>query len=51
MTDLLKRIVAEGLPVSAFPIHEYWVDIGMTDDLRRAREDARKEADKGGETP
>ncbi len=47
MTDLLDRTVQEGLPVSAFPILEYWVDIGQEKDLRRARQDVeggRKES-------
>ncbi len=39
MTTLLQDIVREGLPVSVFPIHEYWVDIGEKESLKRARED------------
>jgi dTDP-glucose pyrophosphorylase len=39
MTDLLNDVVREGLPVAAFPIHEYWIDIGQKQDLSKARED------------
>lgn len=38
-TDLLGEAVREGLPVAAFPIHEYWVDVGQKEDLERARLD------------
>ena len=38
MTDLLAEVVHNGLPVAAFPIHEHWIDIGKTEDLRRAQE-------------
>ena len=37
MTDLLKDVVRKGLPVSAFPIHEHWIDIGHKDDLKKAQ--------------
>jgi dTDP-glucose pyrophosphorylase/CBS domain-containing protein len=39
MTDLIARLIAEGLPVVAFPIHEYWLDIGRHDDYHRAQND------------
>lgn len=35
MTDLLRDVIKRGLPVSTFPIHEHWVDIGRLEDLRR----------------
>lgn len=38
MTDVLAQTVAAGLPVSAFPIHEEWVDVGRREDLQRAQE-------------
>ena len=41
MTDLLGDVVREGLPITAFPIHEYWIDIGQEENLRKAREDFR----------
>ena len=37
MTELLESVIAEGGAVSAFPIHEYWLDIGKLDDLERAQ--------------
>jgi dTDP-glucose pyrophosphorylase len=36
MTDLIHAALAEGRPVTAFPIHEYWSDIGSPGDLDRA---------------
>jgi dTDP-glucose pyrophosphorylase len=39
MTDLLSAVIREGLPVAAFPVHEYWIDIGKREDLERARSD------------
>ncbi len=36
MPDLIRRLVAAGLRVSMFPIHEYWLDIGRFDDFNRA---------------
>ena len=39
MPDLLERTIAElGKPV-VFPIREYWLDIGRTDDLAKANLD------------
>jgi len=38
MNDLLKGIIEKGYPVSAFPIHEYWVDIGDKEDLKLAKD-------------
>lgn len=39
MPHLLESVIAEGGKVSSFPIHEYWLDIGHVDDLKRAREE------------
>jgi NDP-sugar pyrophosphorylase family protein len=41
MTDLIADVRRAGLPVTAFPMHEYWVDVGQKEDLMRAREDSR----------
>jgi len=38
-TDLIEELVRKGLPVTTFPIHEYWVDVGQVEDLKRARKD------------
>ena len=36
MPALFKRLIGESQVVSAFPVHEYWLDIGHVDDLKRA---------------
>lgn len=42
MTDLAERALAAGHLVGAFPIHEYWLDIGHLEDYEQAqREFAR----------
>ena len=37
MSQLFERLIAEGGAAAAFPLREYWVDIGRFDDLERAR--------------
>ena len=39
MTDFLILCIDENLPVSVFPIHEVWADIGTPDELDKARND------------
>jgi dTDP-glucose pyrophosphorylase len=39
MPDLINAVLGQGMPVSAFPIREYWIDIGKHDDLQRAQRD------------
>lgn len=36
MPTLINDLLAQGSVVSAFPVHEYWLDIGRPDDLARA---------------
>ena len=36
MPDLLTELTNEGLPVSAFPVHEYWLDMGGIKEYDRA---------------
>ena len=36
MPQLLETVAQQGRPVSAFPIHEYWLDIGHPETLERA---------------
>lgn len=36
MPDLLGALAAEGEEVGAFPIHEYWIDIGRPPDFEQA---------------
>ena len=38
MPDLIQTLLNEGLRVAAFPIHEYWLDIGRPEDYRQANE-------------
>jgi NDP-sugar pyrophosphorylase family protein len=37
MTDLIARLISEKRRVVAFPICEYWVDIGRPEDYEEAR--------------
>lgn len=41
MTSLFTAIVKKGWVASAFPVHEYWLDVGRLDDFERARADIR----------
>lgn len=41
MTDLIGRLVTQDLRVVSFPILEYWLDIGRTEDYEQAQEDLR----------
>jgi dTDP-glucose pyrophosphorylase len=43
MTDLINDCLKESVPVSVFPVHEYWSDVGTTIDLEKAREMFSKE--------
>jgi dTDP-glucose pyrophosphorylase len=38
-TDLVRRLIAAGRPVAAFPITDYWLDVGRHDDFRKADRD------------
>jgi NDP-sugar pyrophosphorylase family protein len=37
MTVLVERVITEGALVNAFPIVEYWCDIGLPDDYELAK--------------
>jgi dTDP-glucose pyrophosphorylase len=39
MPDLMRELIAEKHRVTAFPVTEYWIDIGRIEDLERAREE------------
>lgn len=39
MPELFEQIIAAGKEAAAFPIQEYWQDIGQPDDLHQAKED------------
>ena len=38
MTDLIQRLLDENYTVVAFPVHEYWLDIGEKADYEQAQE-------------
>jgi NDP-sugar pyrophosphorylase family protein len=42
MTELFETVISTGKNTAVFPIHEYWLDIGRTDDLERANTDYKK---------
>ena len=37
MPELMRSVIGDGGRVAAFPVTEYWVDIGRIEDLERAR--------------
>ena len=37
MPDLFRNLISSGLPTSAFPVREFWIDIGQLADFERAR--------------
>lgn len=39
MPDLIRALVAAGRRVAAFPIRDYWLDVGRHDDFRKADRD------------
>jgi dTDP-glucose pyrophosphorylase len=39
ITDLMEIIISQGQMISAFPIEEYWLDIGLPNDFLKANED------------
>ena len=41
MPSLIQRLIESNQKVSAFPIREYWIDIGRHDDLHRAGRDVQ----------
>ena len=45
MTDLIESAIARGDPVAAFPLHEYWSDVGTPVDLAAARRFLDERAD------
>ena len=42
MPTLFERLIEAGKKTSAFPIHEYWLDIGQVDDFQRANENYKE---------
>ncbi|MBM3952937.1 MAG: alcohol dehydrogenase, partial [Rhodospirillales bacterium] len=46
MTHLFENARAAGRDTAAFPIREYWIDIGQVDELEQAHRDFSLEFDK-----
>jgi dTDP-glucose pyrophosphorylase len=42
MTTLFELIISKGYETAAFPVREYWMDIGDLDDYQRARGDYKE---------
>jgi dTDP-glucose pyrophosphorylase len=42
MTDLVKVMLHRSLPIEAFPLYEYWIDIGNAEDYRKAKREYQK---------
>lgn len=51
MPDLIRSVMADGGVVVAFPIREYWLDIGQISDYRQAQEDVRQGRLAGSDVP
>ena len=41
MTELIQRLMDEGRPVQAFPVSEYWIDVGQHAEYQKAQEDVK----------
>lgn len=37
MTDIIAAVLERGRPISVYPVHEYWSDVGTPADLEQAR--------------
>ena len=42
MTELMRALIGDGRNVCAYPLSEYWLDIGQLGDYERAQEDFEK---------
>jgi dTDP-glucose pyrophosphorylase/predicted transcriptional regulator len=42
MPTLIERTIADGKPSIAFPLREYWIDVGRLDDLQRASDEFQR---------
>ena len=41
MPDLIQEMIANKKKINAFPVHEYWLDIGTTNDYHKAQIDIK----------
>ena len=42
MPELIEKEILKQKNVKIFPMHEYWIDIGHIDNLKKAREELKK---------
>jgi NDP-sugar pyrophosphorylase family protein len=42
ITDLFEKLIVENKPIMAFPIREYWLDIGKREEFDRANDEYHK---------
>ena len=43
MPTLFNKLINENLKIISFPIREYWIDIGRTEELEKANNEFNKE--------
>ena len=43
MPELFSELIAKGHKTAAFPIREYWIDVGRIEDFRRANDEYSEE--------
>ena len=46
MPTLLSEVINSQGVITAFPLHEYWIDIGRPNELERAEREIMKSSDK-----
>lgn len=46
MTELFDRFIASGRTTAAFPIWEYWIDVGRIDDFQQANRDYARDVER-----
>jgi len=49
MPTLFERMVARGFQVSAYPVREYWLDVGRLEEFERAQQEWKSTAESGGD--
>ena len=43
MPTLFERLITDGKSTAAYPLHEYWIDIGRLDEFERAQRERGRE--------
>ena len=49
MPTLFERMVARGFQVSAYPVREYWLDVGRLEEFERAQQEWKSVAERSGD--